>query len=248
MTDHPHAQAAVASYFDNPQGSSSSSNDDTEMSSTSNQPAPPAPTATAGAYTLSGAPVEPLPAGWGTSPSGNSSGSVQSPLTSTFSQRALTDHPPTHRRRYAKPQLGHEHAQEPAPLHRRTARHWLPRPCLLQRGSLEQRRRRRRRRVRRVRQAWRRGRLGRRRRRGKGPFQLLHRRCKEVSKSRKSLPALPSLARYYKWTDQERDSLSLSHTPLRSGLSVENPDDARRRGGGGGVSDMLKNILQQARE
>lgn len=37
---------------------------------------------------------------------------------------------------------------------------------------------------------------------------------------------------------------------VRSGLSVENPDDARRRrgGGGGGVSDMLKNILQQARE
>lgn len=34
-------------------------------------------------------------------------------------------------------------------------------------------------------------------------------------------------------------------SPVCSGLSVENPDDPRRRGG---ISDMLKNILQQARE
>lgn len=92
-------QAAVASYFDNPQGSSS--NDDTEMPSILNQsapaapapaaPAPAAPAPAAGAYTLSGAPVEPLPAGWGTSTSANSSGSVPTLWTGSSSWALTPD-------------------------------------------------------------------------------------------------------------------------------------------------------------
>ena len=60
-------------------------------------------------------------------------------------------------------------------------------------------------------------------------------------------PPLPFLPRPSTNGADQQSTLSL----VRSGLSVENPDDARRRGGGGGgggVSDMLKNILQQARE
>ncbi|KWU45546.1 hypothetical protein RHOSPDRAFT_16297, partial [Rhodotorula sp. JG-1b] len=48
--------------------------------------------------------------------------------------------------------------------------------------------------------------------------------------------------------DEGKDPSSFYTGGAKSGLSVENPDDARRRGGGGGVSDMLKNILQQARD
>ncbi|POY75431.1 hypothetical protein BMF94_1501 [Rhodotorula taiwanensis] len=45
--------------------------------------------------------------------------------------------------------------------------------------------------------------------------------------------------------DGRKDPQNFYTGGAKSGLSVENPDDPRRRGG---ISDMLKNILQQARE
>lgn len=73
-----------------------------------------------------------------------------------------------------KPQLRHEHTQEPAPLHGRAARDRLPRP---RSGFLRLRPVSRRLRRLRTERWWRR--LG--RRHGKRPFQLLHRWRKEVS-------------------------------------------------------------------
>ncbi|TNY20371.1 hypothetical protein DMC30DRAFT_254229, partial [Rhodotorula diobovata] len=46
--------------------------------------------------------------------------------------------------------------------------------------------------------------------------------------------------------DEARDPATFFTGGAKSGLSVENPDD--RRGGGGGMADMVRNILNQARE
>ncbi|TKA54501.1 hypothetical protein B0A53_03194 [Rhodotorula sp. CCFEE 5036] len=179
--------AAVASYFDTPQAGSS--NDDTEMSTSSNQSAPAAPAApAAGAYTLSGAPVEPLPAGWGTSTSGNSSGrnsgtsTPKNPLRSTGGPRVTG---------FRDLAAASSSSGSGGPS-----------------GS------------------------------GGGGFGGFGRLGGGGDDSDDD-------------GDEGKDPSSFYTGGAKSGLSVENPDDARRRGGGGGgggVSDMLKNILQQARE
>ncbi|GAA5985491.1 hypothetical protein JCM10908_006996 [Rhodotorula pacifica] len=187
--------AAVASYFD---GSSSTGNDDAaEISmggsahagstatggqgaqSSVGQGAAAAPPA-AGAYTLSGAPVDPLPAGWGSAAttSGNSSGrnsgtsTPKNPLRSAGGPRVTGFR-----------DLAAASSSSSGPS-----------------GSSG----------------------------GFGGFGRLGGGGGDDSDD-----------------DEGKDPSSFYTGGAKSGLSVENPDDARRRGG---VSDMLKNILQQARE
>lgn len=144
-------------------------------------PAPAAPAPAAGAYTLSGAPVEPLPAGWGTSTSANSSGrnsgtsTPKNPLRSTGGPRVTG---------FRDLAAASSTSGSGGPS-----------------GG------------------------------GFGGFGRLGGGGDDSDDD----------------GDEGKDPSSFYTGGAKSGLSVENPDDARRRGGGG-VSDMLKNILQQARE
>ncbi|GAA5871624.1 hypothetical protein JCM3774_006314 [Rhodotorula dairenensis] len=174
--------AAVASYFDNPeqQTDDDDHNSTAEISSarpTAGQSSQ--PTRPAGAYTLSGAPAEPLPAGWGTASGGGGSGSG-----SGSGRNSGTSTPKNPLRSTGGPRV--------TGFRDLAAASSASGP-----GG------------------------------GFGGFG-------------------PSAGGGDDSDDDEgKDPSSFYTGGAKSGLSVENPDDARRRGG---VSDMLKNILQQARE